>query len=285
MPKTIMDYLQNLPPTMQFVLLLLSILGTSGFISGAVAVWKLYAKSDSDRDLLAAQTEHEKELIELKMRIEPLELERLRAQNEARQAEAMNENMRNLIQVIANGNERWQKVYDVKSERQLEADKLQHETNKLFADAMKDNAGAIRTLTEMIEIQSEHYQVFKESVVGMESNLKTTLQTVEVLARDNRTDLTTALGLSVTSRTESENTLRTIKETIHGVVKEITSIMELDKRERAADLSSIKTKLQAIETALTPQAPTQPLPDTVTTGNTAASDDPQTDNEDTLKSA
>lgn len=272
MPQTIMDYLQNLPPTMQFILLFLSVAGSTGLIAGIFAVWKIYANADSSKELIEAKTHHEKQLIELKMRIEPLELERLRAQNEAKHTEAVNTNMQKLIEVIAASNERWQKVIDTKSERQLEADRLQHETNKLFADAMKDNTGAIRNLTEMIEIQSEHYQVFSDKIDGMESGLKTTLQTVESLARDNRTDLTTALGLSVTSRTENENTLRTIKETIHGVVRDITRVIEQDKKEQAATLLSIKEQLQSLETKLTPQSPTQPIP-TVTDGNS----EPNTD--------
>jgi hypothetical protein len=257
--------------------LLISVLGTSGFFTGIFSVWKILASAKAStqaakeaREANASKAQLEKDLVELRMRIEPLELERLRAESEAKQAAAMNQNIQNLIEAIVVGNERWQRVIDVKSERQLEADRLQHESNKLFAEAMKNNADAMGNLTEMIEIQSEHYQAFKAKVDGMEGSLETTLKTVTGLAQDNRTDLTTALGLSVTSRNENETTLRTIKESIHGVVREITSIMEEDKRERAADLSSIKKKLQAIETALTPH------PETATSGN---------DESDTLKSA
>lgn len=261
--KTYMEYLQNLPTSMQFILLLITVLGSTGFISGMVAVWKLYAKADTDKELIDAKTKQEKEITELKMRLEPLELERLRAQNEGKQNEAMNTNMKNLIDVIAAQNDRWQTVVDKKSERQLEAEKMQHEDRKLFAEAMRENTSAIRNLTEMIEIQSEHYQVFKESVDGMKSKLDNTLQTVEGLARDNRTDLTTALGISVTSRTENENTLRTIKDTIHGVVKEITGVIEKNNQTQSKTLLSIKTQLQVLEAKLT--LPVTPVtPDTVT---------------------
>lgn len=266
--KTYMEYLQNLPTSMQFILLLITVLGSTGFISGMVAVWKLYAKADTDKELIDAKTKQEKEITELKMRLEPLELERLRAQNEGKQNEAMNTNMKNLIDVIAAQNDRWQTVVDKKSERQLEAEKMQHEDRKLFAEAMRENTSAIRNLTEMIEIQSEHYQVFKESVDGMKSKLDTTLQTVEGLARDNRTDLTTALGISVTSRTENENTLRTIKDTIHGVVKEITGVIEKNNQTQSKTLLSIKTQLQVLEAKLTLPTPTQPLPVTPVTPDT-----------------
>jgi hypothetical protein len=247
MPERIMDYIQNLPPMMQFILLLLSILASSGFISGAIAVWKLYANADSSKELIEAKTKHEKELVELRVRIEPLELERLRAQNEAKHAEAVNLNMHKLIEVIAASNERWQKVIDVKSERQLEVDRLQHETNKMFIESVERNTKTVANISEMLEIQSEHLGGFGRVMQHLESKLDTTLQTVENNTRDNRSDLTTALGMGVNYRTESDNMLRSILHAVDGVRIDVQSIISQNEQQKTQALLSVEAKIASIE--------------------------------------
>jgi hypothetical protein len=247
MPERIMDYIQNLPPMMQFILLLLSILASSGFISGAIAVWKLYANADSSKELIEAKTKHEKELVELRVRIEPLELERLRAQNEAKHAEAVNLNMHKLIEVIAASNERWQKVIDVKSERQLEVDRLQHETNKMFIESVERNTKTVANISEMLEIQSEHLGGFGRVMQHFESKLDTTLQTVENNTRDNRSDLTTALGMGVNYRTESDNMLRSILHAVDGVRIDVQSIISQNEQQKTQALLSVEAKIASIE--------------------------------------
>jgi hypothetical protein len=247
MPERIMDYIQNLPPMMQFILLLLSILASSGFISGAIAVWKLYANADSSKELIEAKTKHEKELVELRVRIEPLELERLRAQNEAKHAEAVNLNMHKLIEVIAASNERWQKVIDVKSERQLEVDRLQHETNKMFIESVERNTKTVANISEMLEIQSEHLGGFGRVMQHFENKLDTTLQTVENNTRDNRSDLTTALGMGVNYRTESDNMLRSILHAVDGVRIDVQSIISQNEQQKTQALLSVEAKIASIE--------------------------------------
>jgi hypothetical protein len=251
MPERIMDYIQNLPPMMQFILLLLSILASSGFISGAIAVWKLYANADSSKELIEAKTKHEKELVELRVRIEPLELERLRAQNEAKHAEAVNLNMHKLIEVIAASNERWQKVIDVKSERQLEVDRLQHETNKMFIESVKRNTETVANISEMLEIQSEHLGGFGRVMQHFENKLETTLQTVESTTRDNRSDLTTALGMNVNQRNENENTLRSILQSVESLRTDVKYILNQSETQRNQTLAGVDAKFNLIEKRLT----------------------------------
>jgi hypothetical protein len=284
-----MDYWKALPTLMQFVLLFLSVAGTSGLLTGIFAIWKLYVKAGTDKqaaadaramresqarierelaeqksrhekELAEQKSRHEKELAEQKARIDALELRRIQAQSEAKQAESASENMQKLIDALATGNERWQHVVDVKSERQLEADRLQYETNKMFIAAVKQQTETVANITEMLEIQSEHLGGFGRVMQHFDDKLDTTLKTVEISSRDNRADLTTALGMSVTSRTESENTLRAIKDSIHQVVREVTHIIENDKRQQADNLLSIKTQLQSIETLLMQPDPVTPVP-------------------------
>lgn len=229
-----MDYFQNLPASMQFILALITVLGTSGFLTGMFSVWKIYATSS-----------------EQNQRIKMLELDKIRIEAEGRQAEAMNANMKNLIEVISAGNERWQKVLDVKSERQLEADRLQHETNKMFIEAVERNTKTVANISEMLEIQSEHLGGFGRVMQHFENKLDTTLQTVESTTRDNRTDLTTALGMNVNQRNENENTLRSIIQAVDSLRLDVKQTISTGEDQRNQTLSAIDNKLASIERRLT----------------------------------
>lgn len=265
MDKNILDYLRELPAVAKFVLGLIGALGASGFFTGIFAVWKIFAsaaankqaardareanesKARIEKEQADQKVRHEKELAELRVRIEALELERLRAQTEAKQAEAASENMQRLIEVVAAGNERWQRVYDVKSERQLEADRLQHETNKMFIESVERNTKTVANISEMLEIQSEHLGGFGRVMQHFENKLDTTLQTVENNTRDNRSDLTTALGMGVNYRTESDTMLRSILQAVDGVRIDVKSIISQNENQKTQALLSIEAKIASIE--------------------------------------
>jgi hypothetical protein len=258
MPERIMDYLKDLPPQFQFILLFIGVLGSSGFFAGFWSVWKMYggatvakqAARDA-REANESKARLETQLTEQRVRIEALELERLRAQTEAQQAAATSENMQKLIEVIATGNERWQKVFDTKSERQLKADELQHETNKMFIESVKRNTETVANISEMLEIQSEHLGGFGRVMQHFENKLETTLQTVESTTRDNRSDLTTALGMNVNQRNENENTLRSILQSVESLRTDVKYILNQSETQRNQTLAGVDAKFNLIEKRLT----------------------------------
>lgn len=247
----IMEYIQNLPPLMQFILALLAILGTSGFFTGGFAVWKLYAQANTNRQAAVSKAKLETELTELKLRLEPLELERLRTENEAKQIESMNSNMKNLIDVIAARDDRWQNVFDKKSERQLEAEKLQQETNRMFIDSVKENTKTVTYIGELLEVQSEHLGGFGRIMQHFEGKMDKTIKIVEDTTRDNRNDLTTALGMNVTNRTENENALRSIMQAIETLRHDVKYILTQNETQRTQTLAGVDAKFKLIEQRLT----------------------------------
>jgi hypothetical protein len=275
MDNHIVEYIRDLPPLLQFILALITILGTSGFFTG---IFGYLAARDSAISARRAN----KELAEQKVRLESLEIKSIKAKAEAEQITADKHNTQKLIEVIAASNDRFQKVIDVKSERQLESDKMQHETNKMFLDAVNRQTSAVVNLSELIEIQSEHY-------TGFVDKLDNTLKTVETFARDNRADMTTALGLSVTHRAENENTLRSIQQTIHSIATDVRDIITKNENQQTQTLVAINAKLQSLESSVsTLIAPrptllndTMPLPDLPQAVDTQ----PETWNEDTETTA
>ena len=257
----VIENLDKLPPLLQFIIILAWFT-----IPPILSIWRIHANSESNRNEIKAQSDAklalEKELTEQKSRLEALEIQAIKAKADAKQAEAASENTQKLIEVIGASNDRFQRVLDVKSERQLEADKMQHETNKMFLDAVNRQTDAVSNLTEMLEIQTEHYSNFVEK-------LDTTLKTVETIAQDNRADVTTALGLSVNYRADSENALRTILQTIHSIAADVREIIGKNEAQKSQTLLAINTKLQALEnsvnTLIAPRAAvlgdTIPIPD------------------------
>lgn len=231
------ERIADLPQWAQIFLITLFFLGSGG---GILSVVMSYLKSVNDG-------RHKERLEVVENNQIKIQNEQIKIQSEAAQAAAHSLNTQKLIEVIAASNDRFQKVIDAKSERQLEADKLQHETNKMFLDAVNRQTFVVSNLTEMLEIQSEQLGNLVKTVDGVDTSVKANLQTMEQLARDNRSDITTALGLSVTHRTESENALRVIQQSIHGIAKDVRDIISANEDLNKQTLLAINAKLQSLE--------------------------------------
>lgn len=233
MIETMFDRIADLPQWAQIFLITLFFLGSGG---GILSVVINYLKSVND-------SVHKERLEVVENAQIRIQNEQIKIKSEAETAASNSLNTQKLIEVIASSNDRWQRVFDVKSERQLETDKMQHETNKMFLDAVNRQTNVVSNLTEMLEIQSEQYGKFADK-------LATTLTTVETLARDSRADVTTALGMNVNQQTKTDDTLRTILTAVTGIEKSVTGIISQSETERNQNLAAIKAQLQAIETSI-----------------------------------
>lgn len=273
-----MDFLKmleefsHLPVWAQVTLLIIGMfLNPTGIIAGAVAAYNMRQKTQIKRQAAEDKLRLERELGGQRLRIESLEIERIKEKAEAEQAAAASLNMQKLIEVVAASNDRFQKVIDVKSERQLEADKMQHQTNKMFLDAVSRQTLAVSNLTEMLEIQSEQFSNVAKTVENLDSNTNASLKEMANLARDNRHDVTTALGMSVSQRVEADNVLRVIQQSIHGIAKEVRDIISANEDQKNKTLIAINAKLQSLEnnvnTLIVPRpvllGDTIPLPDVI----------------------
>jgi hypothetical protein len=260
------ENLDKLPPLLQFIIILVWFI-----VPPAYANWRIRLESD-------AKVRLEKAVADQKERLETLELQHIKAESEAKQAETNSANTQKLIEVIAASNDRFQKVIDTKSERQLEADKLQHETNKMFLAAVERQTGAVVNLTEMLEISAEQFGNLDKTVHGMATKLDTTMQSVETVAQHNRADLTTALGISVSERAAHESTLRIIQQSIHDLRTAVNHTLSQNEQQKSQLITVIDIRFSALERLVIdtiaprpaiadtpPVLPesTQPLPDTV----------------------
>lgn len=269
---TMLEEFSHLPVWAQVTLFIIAMfLNPTGIVAGAVAAYNMRQKVQIKKQAAEDKLRLEKELGELRLRTDTLEIERIKEKAEAEQAAAANLNMQRLIEVVGESNNRFQKVIDVKSERQLESDKLQHQTNKMFLDAVNRQTLVVSNLTEMLEIQSEQFGNVTKTIEGVDNNVRASLKEIEKLARDSRSDVTTALGLSVNHRTEADNTLRVIQQSIQGIAKEVRGIITTNEGLNRQALLAINAKLQSLETnvstLITPRpallGDTLPLPDAI----------------------
>ncbi len=275
---TVVTMFENFPPLAQFILTLIALSGTpTGIIAGMFAVWKIRETANAAQEATKAKIKLEKEAADQKARIEVLEIKQIRAQAEASQAAADRLNTQKLIEVIDKSNERWQRVWDTKSERQLETDKLQQETNRMFLEAVNRQSGVMDNVRETFEIQSRHYSVLIDTVNSIKPDLTETHKEMLKLAEENRSDITKALGMNVNQQTTTENTLRTILNAVAGIEKNVSGIISLNEKERNQNLAAIKTQLQSIEASIsnliTPSPVPLGLPDDITNAADVAAEE------------
>jgi hypothetical protein len=117
----------------------------------------------------------------------------------------------------------------------------------MFIESVERNTKTVANISEMLEIQSEHLGGFGRVMQHFENKLDTTLQTVENNTRDNRSDLTTALGMGVNYRTESDNMLRSILHAVDGVRIDVQSIISQNEQQKTQALLSVEAKIASIE--------------------------------------
>ena len=258
---SVMEYFRNLPPLALFILGLITVLGTSGFVTGIFAVWKIYAQvavnrqaakdakdaSESARLANESKMRMETQLSEQHQRIQTLELDKMRVEAEAKQSEAASENMQKLIEVVGaisdrfqvavtSTNAQWQKVIDTKSDRELEADKIREETNRMFVDAVNRQTDTMKTNNETLV-----------KLLGVEGVIKTAASTMESLARDNQSHLTNAIALSVSDRKAQEENLRTIMQRINELWEEERRQSTQNQQMRKQTITVIDTRFKELK--------------------------------------
>lgn len=243
--EKLMDYLQNLPPLMQFILLFITFAGTSGLFAGLFAVWKLYAQADASKQEAESKAKLEKELTELRMRLEPLELERLRQQNEAKQIEATNNNMKNLIDVIAATNDRWQKVVDAISERKHD-----------------DETRLIAVLDKLDGSIDRNSQSVDELAGGLAGQLGNVAKQISVLSDDNKQTEAYIRSTIETTNRNIDSVLEAHVAIRDRVIPMIDNLEKrLDKLDNCADMLAVLEQIKAILSK--PTGTTQPIPEIV----------------------
>lgn len=249
MIKTMFEYIQNLPPLAQFILILVALSGTpTGLVAGIFAVWKM-------REATYATRENTRQ----KERLEAVENNQIKIQADADHLRAINANMERLITGVFRTDERWQMVVDNISARRVEIEEKWMNAIGRFELSVQHNTTAVTNLTAMLELQSEQIGHFDKTMQHVEDGVNTSLQQIETLTKENRADLTTALGMNVNQQNKTDETLRTILVAITAIEKNVTGIISLNEKERNQNLSAIKAQLQAIEKNISDLIAPRPL--------------------------
>jgi hypothetical protein len=206
-------------------------------------------------------------------RLEQVENQQIKIQSEADQQKAQLQIVSDMATGSFRAQEQWQRVMDVNSERQLQAEQLQHEDRKLFIESIKKNTETTANLTEMLEIQSEHLGGFGRVMQHFENKLDTTLKTVEMSSRDNRTDIQNALGNNIKYQNQHDETLRSIMTAVQGLRSDVGSIVSSNEKQKNQTLQAIDAKIAAIERnvsnliSLRPEQLGLPAPNTTETND------------------
>jgi len=291
-----MEYFRNLPPLALFILGLITVLGTSGFVTGIFAVWKIYAQvavnrqaakdakdaSESARLANESKMRMETQLYEQHQRIQTLELDKMRVEAESKQSEAASENMQKLIEVVGaisdrfqvavtSTNVQWQKVIDTKSDRELEADKIREETNRMFVDAVNRQTDTMKTNNETLV-----------KLLGVEGVIRTAASTMESLARDNQSHLTNAIALGVSDRKAQEENLRTIMQRINELWEEERRQSSQNQQMRKQTITVIDTRFKELRQEIIDlfavlKTQTGTPNDTIPLSDSTQADNPQVD--------
>lgn len=204
--------------------------------------------------------------------LETIENKQIKIQSEADNTKAQLDILREMASGTFKSQEQWQSVVNTMSARK-------HGDDERLAGSLDKLATASVNLTEMLEIHSEQLQQLVTTVQDSDKRSQTTLQAMEQIARDNQSSVTTALGLSVSHRAESDTMLQSILKTINDVARDINSIVTRNEDNRLMTLQGINTKLHSIEANIAALIAPRPavLADTPVT--------PQTWNEDTETTA
>lgn len=249
MDKNILDYFQNLPPIAQFILGLITILGTSGFFTGIFGYLIARNSAKAAKDAIAAKTRLEKESGEQKARIEALEIRQIREQSAAQQAAADRLNTQKLIEVIASSNDRWQKVIDTKSERQFEGERL-------IASALEKLDTKLDKLDNTLNLNS---RVVEEFSHGVSLQLGNVAGDIKELRKDSEeTNKVVRTSFKATNRTV-DNTFEAVVAIRDSVIQMINDVKIKVDSLSAPNCDEFKRMLEIMETKilarLTPPEP------------------------------
>lgn len=259
----VIENLDKLPPLLQFIIVLAWFT-----VPPIISIWRIQVNSEANRKEAKAQAdariEVEKANLELKIRMEAVENSQIKVKSDADNAKAASENTARIIDGWFKSEERWQKNYDVNSERQ-------REIHLAYIKSLDRHTIEISGFREALEIQSGTHSGVLESVNHMENEIKTAVQEIRTAAQDNRTDFTNALANNVKHQLTTEETLRNLYTAINGLRSDVTNIISQRENVRNQTLLGIEAKFQSIEaniSALIAPRPvllgdTIPIPDAI----------------------
>jgi chromosome segregation ATPase len=272
---TIMDYLGNLPPLMQFILIFLSLSGTSGLFAGIFAILKIretarVSKADTlVKQIYEAQVAEDKRKYEAQIaaqreRMEALESQQIRIQSEAAtQREQMNI-FKSMVADIPKTRETWQSIIDRMSSRRSEMEQKMTDAYNKQNTLIAANTSAFQNLTAMVELQSAHLGQLSNKVASIGEKIDGTMQRIEVLAQTNRADIQKALGSQSAAQTKYEETLHLIMAVVQGLRSDVANIVGQSAKQKDKTLQDIMIKIEAIGRSLKdmipPPAPLDPPP-------------------------
>jgi hypothetical protein len=196
--------------------------------------------------------------------LENIENNQIKIQSDADQARIRDENTQKLIEGIFRGEERWQKVMDVNSERRLEEGRLKRESDTLLASSIDRQAAATLELKNVLEIQIGVLGNVKSKV---EDSLHTFVASAAAThkAVDSQKEELTLVNKSIGNLAMRIDDLIAIDEThVLDEGKRHDNLRD-DNREHKAELVAIKDALQTsngiLENILKRMANnTQPIP-------------------------
>lgn len=221
----------------QFTLMILVTVGSAGGIGSAVLAY-LQSKELTHQKQIANKAT--KDMVDAQARLEVVETNQIKVQSDADIAKAASENTARIIEGWFKSEERWQKNYDVNSERQ-------QEIHKGYINALHEHATILQGVKEVFEIQSTAHAKVTATVERIGTDVKAATQTIRDVTEDNRKDFTALLGKNVQQQADNDKTLRDIYQAIHGLRTDVTDIISRREDHRNQTLQGIEAKFKSIE--------------------------------------
>jgi hypothetical protein len=211
---------------------------------------------DKDAELQRIQAKSNAEM-------ERLESQQIKIQSEAEQGRAMNANMEKLINGIFAANQQWQQVVNTQSERR-------HEDSERLASALDKVSTSNSDLADVLEIQAGQLGNLVTVVQDVGKLATDKLAAMEGLAQNNRTDITSALGISVTYQNKIDqiydmtqtatNRVQQLATHLEKRVGDMTHTGGTEKRQIIEYLETLKKEVGELQVLIHERLPEPPPP-------------------------
>lgn len=224
--EQVLDQIANLPQWLQSIIIVIWFVGPVTGI-GALAFGWIKSITDTNQAV----------------RLEAVEIAQIEAKSKADAATAVNDNMQRVIDGWFRSEERWQKNFDTNSERQ-------RETHQDYVRELNRAATELTDFKSVLEIQSGTHETLVESVERVGNGVQTAISDLKNIGAETRHDVTTALGLSVSSRVTNDDNLRALKDSFSGLRTEVLNIISRREEAQNQTLQGIEAKFMSIEASI-----------------------------------
>lgn len=261
----VIENLDKLPPLFQFIIILVSLVAppviVQWFSNRKIAV-QAEANSRQIETEAKARAEVEKANMELQIRLEAVENTQIKAQSDADTAKAASENTTRIIEGWHKSEERWQRNFDINSERQ-------REIHRLYIDSIERQSAIMLGVKDVIDTYSgTHYQLSQT----VEQTGRSVQAVTDEMRKDNEQTNKYLRRMFATTNRNVDETLDTtvairdrILPFIDKVEQKLDNLTVLNCEEIKQEFQimklEIKTMLTPIPAIIIP-SPEPPTPDT-----------------------